>query len=1172
MSSILRIFPSFIAGVLFMHMAVLGHAQISDSVTRKITITRDTTQLDSLSIVPESFKIIGLNTNQYIVDFASGTLLVTDASITYPIEIECSFESFPFNFSEPYRHKELSLITEPNRVYNPFRSDNPNQVISGLDLGDLEKRGSVSRGITVGNNQNLSVNSSLNLQLSGHLNDRFSMLAAIADDNIPIQPDGNTQQLQDFDQVYIQIYDDNNRITAGDFQVEHDDGYFMRFNKKLQGGRYEGVYFPVKGDSQKVITADASGAVSRGKFARKTIQGIEGNQGPYRLSGAEGEQFIVVLSGTERIYLDGRLLVRGQENDYVINYNTSELTFTAKVPVTKDRRILAEYQYSDRNYARSLIYASSGYESQKMKLNFSMYSEQDSKNQPLQQDLTDAQKSVLRSIGDSLDEAIASSLDSVMFTENQLLYEQRDTVYYDPLRDDSLVAKDVLIYSTDPNKAHFQATFSEVGFGNGNYVQGDLLAFGRIYQWVPPINGVSQGNFEPVVLLVTPKTRQMASISGEYKITDGITASVEWAGTQYDINTFSTADKSDDLGMASKIAIKGEQPIDGYWRAIAGLDFEFVQNTFQQIERFRPVEFDRDWNIRDLKIHDNQNILGAELGAAHSKVFKTVYGIKSFNAGNDFQGIQNSIGMNTGFKHLKGSYDASLTNQNGSLVTSDYFQHNSLVTVPIWRIQLGYKDDFEQNKRYDPVADTLNNLSYRFWEWEGSVTNEDSAQNLHRLSYAERTDWLKDSSILAKATFAKIYGYQMELRKWTNSQLGVRVNYRTLEILDQKLTQQKKENTLISRAEYTFRAFKGSVTSSTFYEIGSGLENRKEYIYLETTPGQGTHIHIDYNDNGQKELNEFEQAVQADQIASANYLKVFVPTDEYIRSYTNQFSQSLFLRPSAIWNRSSVAAFRIISHFSDQFSYAVDRKNYQIPLIEQFNPFLFDLADTVLQSTNSNLRNIFYFNQSHPIFGADVNYQRLEGRNFLTTGFESRSLEKTGLGFRWNFTDFLGLEARGEQGNKITSSNAGSLSARNYNIFYQEIEPKLSLQPGTKWRLSILYNYKEQRNRLDSLLNIGGGERSYSTKGGMEFTLSSPEKGSLITNISLIQITYNGSIESAVGFEMLDGLQPGLNATWGVSYQRTLSNNLQVSLNYNGRQSPGLRMIHTGGVQARAFF
>ncbi|GAB5539025.1 MAG: hypothetical protein Salg2KO_11280 [Salibacteraceae bacterium] len=1136
----------------------------------KTTIVQDSTVLDSNSIVPESFQLLGLDTTMYEIDFGRARLILKEGAPKKPFEVDLRYQTFSFNFTEPFANKSQDLITTKDIIYNPFRSSLEGQPDKLVDLGDLEKRGSVSRGISVGNNQSLGVNSSLNLQLSGRLNERFSLLAAIADNNVPIQPEGNTQQLQDFDQVYLQVYDPKNRITAGDFQTQHNAGYFLRFNKRLQGGRYETQILPVKSDTSKRVKVDVSGAVSRGKFARQTIQGIEGNQGPYRLSGAEGERFVVVLSGTERIYLDGRLLVRGQENDYIINYNTAELIFTAKVPITKDRRIVAEYQYSDRNYARSMVYSGTEYTSKRLDVNLGLYSEQDSKNQPLQQELTDNQKNVLRSIGDSLNDAVASSIDTAEFRENQLLYRLKDSTYFDPVLNDSITVTDILEFSSNPELANRQATFSEVGQGNGDYVRGPQLAFGRVYTWVAPIGGVPQGNYAPVILLVTPKQRQMVTLGAQYRINENITATAEWAGSQYDVNTFSSADKSDDLGMAAKVNVGGSQPISDRWKVIGGLDYEHVNQNFEQIERFRTVEFDRDWNIRALNIEDDQNILGAQLGMAQKDGISALYGVKSFNAQDAFNGVQNSVDINSDWKRLKGFYSGSLINQAGDAVKADFYQHNSLAVLPIWKVQLGFKDDFEQNKRYHPIADTLNNLSYQFWEWEASIANEDSAINRHKLSYAERTDWLKDSSLLSKATFARIYGYEMAINKMKQSRLAIRVNYRTLDILDTTLTTQERENTILSRLEYSFRAFKGVLSSSTFYEIGSGLENRREFIFLETTPGQGTHIHVDYNNNGVKELDEFEQAIQADQIASANYIKVFVPTNDYIRAFTNQFSQTLFLRPAAIW-KSKSGVRKVVSRFSDQFTYSSDRKNLEIAIEDQFNPFLFDIADTALQSINSNLRNIFYFNQSDPIFGAEFNYQRINGRNFLTSGFESRLVETTGLGFRWNFATALGLESRAEQGSKIAKSNAGALSNRNYNIFFQQIEPKLNIQPGTLWRVSVLFNYKEQSNRTTAA-DGSPGERSYIRKTGAEFNLSTPEKGSLLVNANLIQINYTGAPESPVGFEMLDGLQPGLNATWGVSYQRTLANNLQLSLNYNGRQSPGIPVIHTGGVEARAFF
>ena len=43
-------------------------------------------------------------------------------------------------------------------------------------------------------------------------------------------------------------------------------------------------------------------------------------QGPYQLTGLNGERDIIVLAGTEKVFLDGIEMIRGENNDYNTSY------------------------------------------------------------------------------------------------------------------------------------------------------------------------------------------------------------------------------------------------------------------------------------------------------------------------------------------------------------------------------------------------------------------------------------------------------------------------------------------------------------------------------------------------------------------------------------------------------------------------------------------------------------------------------------------------------------------------------------------------------------------------------------------------------------------------------------------------------------------------------------
>ncbi len=1145
--------------LIFFLAALTGWTQALSTLVRKpFVILADTLVYDSLPTAANSLKAYHksrlVDTSFYAVNPLRSVIVLKSGAFTQGDTLWLTYRRLPVSLATPYFNKDI-LKMEASEVSR----NNPFSFVPGLKTDDpfntkgLNKNGSISRGLSFGNNQDLVVNSNLNLQLSGNLTDDIEVLAAISDNNIPFQAEGNTQQLQEFDKVFIQLTKERYKLIAGDFVLSRPPSYFLNYLKKSQGASFSAYITPEQSKRQHQVSVSAG--VSKGKFARNRIQGIEGNQGPYRLTGADNELFIIILSGTERVYIDGVLMKRGQEYDYTIDYNTAEIRFTTRQLITKDKRIVVEFDYSERSYSRSLIQVGDQYTTERLNFTFNVFSEQDNRNKPLLQELREDEKQLLREVGDSLQEALALNIDTVEFSGSEVLYMQRDTLI------NNLLYERVFVYSTNPELAQYRLGFSNVGQGRGNYRQVASAANGKVFEWIAPVDGIRQGAYEPVRLLITPKKKQMVTSSVEYRFNHGLKAGVEAALSNNDLNAFSSLHSSNDIGNATKLFIEKFSRIDSSRFLVTGANYERVDRYFSPFDRFRNVEFDRDWNLPvNAAFHDNQHLSAAHATFRNRKGSEVGYRFNSFIVENQlYEGYRNILTANINGRVIDFSGNASYLNSSSSSANTDFLRAYGVLSKKIKKVRVGAGENFERNRFSLPGNDSLQQASFMFAESYVFIADEDSSEKRYEFKYLHRDDFLPLHTGLKKATAAENFSGFAEVFKTESAALRISGTYRKLNITDSLLALKRPDETILGRTEFNQRLFKGILTTTLFYEAGSGLESKKQFSYVEVAAGLGYYTWKDYNENGVKELNEFEVAVFRDE---ARFIRVYIPTTEFIKVYNNAFSGAFNLN-FAKW-RDTKGLKKVMSYFSDQTSYRIDKKTNATRIEDAFNPFVSTENEPMLVTLASSFRNIAYFNRSGQVFSADHTFQETRSRTLLVNGFENRTNLHHDLHIRIGINRTFSFENDAILSRRTNSS--AFFSNRDFQIISEELVPKFVIQPGTTFRLSFSYRYAEKENL------IGDRETAFINKAGADLRYNVASKGSISASINVIDMNYNASSNTPVAFEMLESLKAGRNYTWNTSWQRNLSQNLQLSIMYDGRSSPETRVIHIGSVQVRAFF
>jgi len=1026
----------------------------------------------------------------------------------------------------------------------------------------IEYSGGFMRGLSIGNRQDLILNSQLNLQLNGEIAPGFFLRAAITDENLPIQAAGNTLQLQEFDKVFLTLEKDHFQFTAGDFEIQRDRTHFNNYYKKVQGLWLQFL----NPDDRWKTTGSAS--FSRGQFQRISLDVTEGNQGPYRLSTPSNNAFTVILAGTEKVYINGKRAVRGTSGDYIIDYNRGEITFTANQFIVRESRIVVEFEYANTDQNRSILTFNSQYKSKNTTFFIHGLSQQDSKSSNRFKNLEDQELILLTKVNSTNGRVYLPGWNAAAdFDPGRTYYAQLDTLLPCGKRDT------FFSYVPFTTIHKYLVKFAVPASGKGNYrLSGNTSGNERIYEYIAPDDKTCEprGQYEPIISVDLPKANKVINIGQESRLFRKISWRSEMGISKYDLNRFSKENERGQWGWAGWNEwqwLTSENESKSSFNA--SLSHEYVHKNYVALEPIRQPDFLRDWGLtnqlgRSLVPESNENIVKLKLSFDNRKDIKINYQLEHYLRSGYFQGFRQQSDL---FWENKNTSVSAIFNQ----VLAQYLEENTAFSRPILNFnhyfnekqkwQLTGRFEGERKLQKNRSNAQLNASSFAFYEWHFSLKSPVKNKNFFVFQVQNRVDFIPTEKQLEQgyhAKFIKIEGTHPLGKQLKIKQIW---QYRNLSVINQSPQTSTSKGVLLGQMQSDGHFFKGLIRANTVYEKGSGQEPRLEYTYINVAPGEGTHIWLDslFNKDGILQQQEMILAPFPDQ---ADFIRVNTLSNQYLPTRFLHFNQSVFIDPARFKGKLNPQ----LTKWQWNSTWRMDRKTLVDKGISAFNPFYYEVGDSNLVSLTYQQKNVLMINKGHKKWDIQIGNQQQIQKWLQTIGAEVRGQKESYIKLRWN--PALRWLFRGELSAGTNFQNAERFSEKNFEMITRKRNLSMQFIPSNAFRSTIAFNYEKGKpsEKIETTGELDKKEYQFST------IWNAKEGQSFQGQLSSIMVKYTGIASSPATFALLQGLQIGHNWQWTLQFEKIIGRNLRLQGKYQGRKAANGPFFHIGDLQLGATF
>lgn len=1058
-------------------------------------------------------------------------------------QLYVSYKVYPLIFKEKYYRSKLITRTDSLKgkiIQSPESAFSIENIISK----ELQANGSLTRGFTVGSNRDMSLNSGFRMQMSGKLSEGVDVVAALTDENTPIQPEGNTQTLQEIDKVFIELKTKNLSTTLGDFNISYDGNEFSRINRKLQGGMGTAKYDAGFSNGEIIV----SGAVTKGKFNTNQFTGIEGVQGPYRLLGKNQERSIIIIAGSERVYVDGELMKRGDNNDYIIDYALAELTFSSRRLVHGNSRIVIDFEYTDRQYSRNFISGkiSSNFLRDRISLSTTFIREGDDYDNPIDLTLSENDKAILRNAGDDRFGAAQDGANFIGAGKGQ--YVRVDTI---------IQAHPKVIYRFTPGDtaAHYSVNFSYVGEGRGEYAKISIGNFSFV--------GEGSGSYMPVRFLPLPQLQTIFDVDVKSAVTDDLKLTGEAAVSSFDANRFSKINDDDNRGGAYKFSLQ-YNPKEVRFGSLYFGTFDFklleriVTRQFQSMDRMSDVEFDRKWNLIQ-PAKTNEEITEGSLiyNPISELAIGTGYG--RMRRGDLFNSdrLEGNISFSKEFQ-----YKIESINSEDKFIDSrsNWLRQMGGVEFSKSNFTTNFKYENEIRKAFSMQTDTMKAGSFSFQEYSPKILLRNILNSSFSVEYKWRVDNLFSRKQIRKESNTLTQIYSAALRPISNLSANVDVTYRK-RIYTEEFKRQAGGNneTILLRWFTRYAALNRGVETDLLYDVSTQKSAKLERVFQRVDKGSGSYIYIgDIDSNGIATEDEFRPTR-----FDGDYILLTVPSDKLTPVVDLKANWRLKLVPAKFISNENLAG-RISNMVSLETFLRIEEKStiqdQQKIYLLNLNSFLND-AFTI--SGNRGITQDINLLENDPTFSMRLRYQERKGLIQYAAATERSFNRDRSIRLRWQLVKEISNQIDYE--NKFNQVIASQENYRVRNIRSNFVTSDWTYRPEPKFEFGFKIGLGKTENRSILIttadINTQGARIIYSIK----------DRGLARVEFNREEVQIIGAVQN-LPFELTGGRVLGKTWLWRLALEYRITSFIQTSIYYDGRKEAKLKTNHQMRGEVRAFF